>query len=537
METIIETQPKSTGNGTIDSISDAAGAGADLKKARRRKSTGTATNPDRLPPHSIEAEQGVLGCVLLSPKECLPEVISKLTGTSFYDLRNQTIFYMLAAMHRENQAIDVITVQQRLKDAGTLDQIGGIPYLSQLQDSVPSAANLSYYLDIVREKHELRRMLQTCTDVATRIYDYTGTIDDLKFSVQSDLGDVFSNNHDVGGLVRNLGDIKLPEGDDQNELIRHRFLCRGSGMMIAAPTGVGKSTLAIQAMLCFAIGRECFGFVPTRPLKSVYVQAENDDGDLAELRDGILKGLKFTEQERQQAVANVQCLTVDDKSGVDFLHKIVEPACRDQKPDLLWIDPLFTFTGGDTRQETVSPWLRNHLNPILHRYAVAAVIIHHTNKPPTGKEKNSWQAGDFAYLGSGTSELGNWPRCVVGIRSLGSHTVFELVLGKRGARAHWRNEDGETSYSRYISHGDDGIYWRDAREDEIPAKGGRRATNTVDDILEVLGKGEMTAKEWQEQCESESGIKRATFYTLKKTAVERRLVSQSPISKKWLRNP
>ena len=127
-------------------------------------------------------------------------------------------------MHRDGIAIDVITLQQWLKDAGLLEQIGGIAYLSSLQDAVPSAANLSYYLDIVREKHDLRRMVQTCTDVVSRIYNHNGDIDDLKFSVQSDLGDVFGNHaEDVSRQVRNLGDIVKVEQDDPNELIRHRF--------------------------------------------------------------------------------------------------------------------------------------------------------------------------------------------------------------------------------------------------------------------------------------------------------------------------
>src|SRR4029077_15896923 len=72
-----------------------------------------------------------------------------------------------------------ITVQQNLKDRQLLEQIGGIAYLSQLQDSVPSAANLSYYLEIVREKYLLRKMIQTCSGVVGRIYDYEGDVDQL----------------------------------------------------------------------------------------------------------------------------------------------------------------------------------------------------------------------------------------------------------------------------------------------------------------------------------------------------------------------
>ena len=165
----------------IDSVSDIAGAAADLKKARRRKNISPdAQRLDRLPPHSPEAEQGVLGCVLLSPNECMGDCIEKLKDDGqqvFYDLRHQTIYEALATMYDAREAIDVITLQQKLKDKQLLEQIGGIAYLSQLQDSVPSAANLSYYLEIIQEKFLLRRMIATCTDVVGRVYDYEGDVE------------------------------------------------------------------------------------------------------------------------------------------------------------------------------------------------------------------------------------------------------------------------------------------------------------------------------------------------------------------------
>jgi replicative DNA helicase len=147
----------------IDSVSDSAGAAADLKKTRRQKAVHADVRPaiDRLPPHSPEAEQGVLGCVLLSPNECMGECLEKIRGDGrdvFYDLRHQTIFETLVTMFDTREAIDVITLQQRLKDKQLLEQVGGIAYLAQLQDAVPSAANLSYYLDIVQEKYLLRKM-------------------------------------------------------------------------------------------------------------------------------------------------------------------------------------------------------------------------------------------------------------------------------------------------------------------------------------------------------------------------------------------
>src|SRR6266705_1607810 len=147
----------------INSISEVAGAPAELKHVPRRKSSSAAAaSVDRLPPHSPEAEQGVLGCVLLSPNDCMGECIEKFKSGAevFYDLRHQTIFGTLAEMYDSREAIDLITLQQRLKNKQLLDEVGGIPYLAGLPDTVPSSANLTYYLEIVQEKYLLRKMIR-----------------------------------------------------------------------------------------------------------------------------------------------------------------------------------------------------------------------------------------------------------------------------------------------------------------------------------------------------------------------------------------
>ena len=131
-----------------------------------------------------------MGCALLSPNECIGECIEKLKDdgqSAFYDLRHQTIYETLADMFNHREPIDIITVQQRLKDKQLLDQVGGIAYLSQLQDAVPSAANLSYYLEIVQEKFLLRKMIATCTDVVGRVYDYEGEVDALMDEVEREV--------------------------------------------------------------------------------------------------------------------------------------------------------------------------------------------------------------------------------------------------------------------------------------------------------------------------------------------------------------
>jgi len=101
----------------------------DFKHAPRRKSElADPSRVGRLPPHSIEAEQGVLGCIFLSPNECVGDCIGKFRSGSevFYDLRHRTIYETVVEMFDQKQAIDIITVQQVLRDRQQLDSVVGV---------------------------------------------------------------------------------------------------------------------------------------------------------------------------------------------------------------------------------------------------------------------------------------------------------------------------------------------------------------------------------------------------------------------------
>src|SRR5258708_30703369 len=134
----------------IDSIADGGAPAPDLKRPRRQKTSSATPKLDRLPPHSPEAEQGVLGCILLAPNDCMGECIEKLKSSDevFYDLRHQTIFKTLTEIYESRAPIELITLQQQLKNAQVLEQVGGLPFLSVLPDAVPSAGTLSISLEI-----------------------------------------------------------------------------------------------------------------------------------------------------------------------------------------------------------------------------------------------------------------------------------------------------------------------------------------------------------------------------------------------------
>ena len=183
----------------------------DLKRTRRRVVRTDVR--DRLPPNSPESERGILGCIMLSPKDVVPQCIERFKGCDdvMYDLRNQTIYNEFVAMYDTGVAIDIITLQQRLKDKQLLDQVGGIACISALPDAVPSAANIAYYLDIVHEKYVLRKMIHACTNAVASIYDHEGDVDTLLDEVERDVlkvgeSRVKENSHDMLTLVKSAID-------------------------------------------------------------------------------------------------------------------------------------------------------------------------------------------------------------------------------------------------------------------------------------------------------------------------------------------
>jgi hypothetical protein len=312
--------------------------------------------------------------------------------------------------------------------------------------------------------------------------------------------------------------------------------------LLVGPTGVGKSSLSMQSAVCWALGKPSFGIAPARPLTSVIIQAENDAGDMAEMYYGVLGGLGLSEEERRRVADKIHCFQENARSGQEFFARTVEPLLRLHRPDLLWIDPALSYIAGESNSQVdVGRFLRNWLNPLLSKYQCGAIVAHHTNKPPSGKEKSEWTGSDLAYLGSGSAEWANWARAVVAVRSLGENGIFELCLGKRGGRVGWRNEASEPIYSTLIGHAKEPgrIYWRNAAADEIQekSKGGAPRRFDAEKLLAVLAGKEMTTKQWQSVARDDHGVSRASFFRYRDELESKGKIHCSKLDGKWSRKP
>ena len=143
---------------------------ADLKKSRRQKSAAVPRYGERFMPSAPEAERCIIGCILLDPVTCLPEVQLLVKDLEFfYDLRCRTAFEIINGI--EPGGVDIVTVQQAMKDSGRMKKDIVIPFLSECQDAVPSAANLSAWLDDAQQKYILRRVLATAAMMTTDAYE------------------------------------------------------------------------------------------------------------------------------------------------------------------------------------------------------------------------------------------------------------------------------------------------------------------------------------------------------------------------------
>ncbi len=273
-----------------------------------------------------------------------------------------------------------------------------------------------------------------------------------------------------------------------------RYLCKGKAAWIIGPSGIGKSTLATDFAIPWALGRPSYGMTPCGSLRSLIIQAENDRYDLAEMVQGIGDGhgldAHLTPDDWRTVTANVLFITETRSTGEAFaarLHRLIDK----HKPAIVWVDPMLAFMGIDvSRQVEVTKFLREVLGPVLEATGVVLIGLHHTGKPPPPKQTQGYTAIDFAYVGLGSSELVNWARAVMFLRPI-DDINFELKLAKRGGRARATNPDGSWTNSIWLRHSTEGIRWQqiDPPKEDEETKGkdaGRSGRpSKVDELLGI----------------------------------------------------
>jgi hypothetical protein len=273
--------------------------------------------------------------------------------------------------------------------------------------------------------------------------------------------------------------------EDETVLLGNRWVCQGGQLLLVGQSGIGKSSLSVQAAMTWALGLPFFGIKPVRPLKSLIVQAENDGGDMAEIVQGVMSYVvACSKKPEAQALKilqeNVCFARVTAQVSDDFVKVVGRLLDRHGERDLVFGDPLLSYVGGDiSRQEVMSHFLRQLCNPLAFQRKFAWVWSHHTGKPQSdSKARAHWNANDYAYIGMGSSELTNWARAIAVLQTTKHDGIFKLLLAKRGKRANVIDKNGQPETAIVLKHADKGLHWEPTdlpgEEDDQPAKRGRK---------------------------------------------------------------
>lgn len=234
----------------------------------------------KTPPHSAEAERGVLGSILLDAETGEDTRVLDLCLThgiepeSFFDPRHRIIFETLLEMSRETLPVDGVTLIERLRARGRLESVGGLPVVEALISGTPTSAHAEYYIDIVRQKHVLRKLISTAQETERKCYDGDGRNADVI------LGEAESAFLGIGGETSTKTDWKTAIDRTFKSIER---LFESTGMIEGLPTGfkyidekllglkpaemiviaarpsVGKTSFAMNIAECVALGADING--------------------------------------------------------------------------------------------------------------------------------------------------------------------------------------------------------------------------------------------------------------------------------------
>ncbi|KKI89756.1 DNA helicase [Bacillus sp. SA1-12] len=183
---------------------------------------------DRIPPQNIEAEQAVLGAIFLQPAS-LTLASELLIPDDFYRASHQRIYNAMLELSDKGEPVDLVTVTSELADANLLEEVGGVSYLSDLANSVPTAANIEYYAKIVEEKSILRRLIRTATTIAQDGYSREDEVEVLLNEAEKTIMEVAQRKN--AGAFQNIKDV-LVQTYDNIELLHDR-----KGDITGIPTG------------------------------------------------------------------------------------------------------------------------------------------------------------------------------------------------------------------------------------------------------------------------------------------------------------
>ena len=211
----------------------------------------------RLPPQAIEAEQSILGSMMLDNR-VIDDITSELEIRDFYRSDHQAIYDEIIKLNGKGEAADVVTVSESLTNLGDLDQVGGLSYLSSLAKNTPNSGNIKSYAKIVRDRAILRRLIESANDILTKAYQPEGKKpEEILDFAESVIFEIAKNNNQAKDGFRKIDDLLGEAVDKIEELFKTKQTVTG---VSTGFTDLDKQTSGLQGGdLVVVAGRPSMG--------------------------------------------------------------------------------------------------------------------------------------------------------------------------------------------------------------------------------------------------------------------------------------
>ncbi|MGP6174118.1 replicative DNA helicase [Corynebacterium sp. A21] len=403
----------------------AFGGGSDKPARRRERRPASPTTEFRQPPHDNEAEQGVLGAMLLAPTMVI-DILEELFPDDFYKPAHQLIYKAIIDLFSDNKEIDPVIVAGRLDRHNDLERVGGAPYLHTLISSVPTAANARYYAEIVSEKAILRRLVAAGTRVVQLGYEGTegAEVETVIDMAQQEVFGIAQRNVTEDYAV--LADILQPTMDELDQLAAHGGVATGvptgfedldnltnglhGGQMIiiAARPGVGKSTLGLDFMRsCSIINGKAsviFSLEMSKSEIAMRLLSAETEIKLSDMRSGRMTDESWAKLANRVGQISEAPLFIDDSPNLTMMEIRSKARRLKQKHDLqlVVIDYLQLMSSGkkvESRQQEVSEFSRQ-LKLLAKEIDVPVIAISQLNRGPEARNDKRPQLADLRESGS-----------------------------------------------------------------------------------------------------------------------------------------
>jgi replicative DNA helicase len=326
---------------------------------------------DNRPPHSPEAERGVLGGVLLDP-DIAVEVFTVLVEEDFYDPRNRKIFSTLRVLYDRGEPVDLVTVINEFQNRGGFDDTGGMDYITDLTNDVAYMANVLAYSAIVKEKSQLRQLVRVSNETVRRVMSGDGSSTDLLDQAEQRIFSIAGNMTEqdfrrVGDIapaamesLRRMGDSKggvtgLSTGLDPLDKLTTGFH-GGELIILAARPGVGKTSLALNMARHIAgQGKGCVAFFSLEMSDEMLVRrliSIMSGIGIQPIIEGTLRPENWSELEQTSRALGDLPIHINEKTELTSaeLRAKVRRLHRREKVAAVFVDYLQLMKGADDQE-------------------------------------------------------------------------------------------------------------------------------------------------------------------------------------------